>query len=78
MTSGIKIPCMLIIATRDPFLPPKMAHKIKEFIPHCQIGEIDATHWLMVERPMETNAAILNFFESLASQKPLQPLVSKL
>lgn len=54
----VKCPCLLVLATRDSFLIPQMAHKTSKLIPHCKIKTIDATHWVMIECPEQVNSIL--------------------
>ncbi|KAJ3304882.1 hypothetical protein HDV03_002264 [Kappamyces sp. JEL0829] len=78
MTAGIRVPCMLVVCLRDPFLTPKMSRRIHEYIPRCSIAEMDATHWVLVENDREATRHLLQFFGSLDGKSETKPLKPKL
>ncbi|KAJ3356312.1 hypothetical protein HDU91_005560 [Kappamyces sp. JEL0680] len=78
MTAGIRVPCMLVVCLRDPFLTPKMSRRIHEYIPRCHIAEMDATHWVLVENDREATRHLLQFFGSLDGKSETKLLKPKL
>ena len=41
-------------------------NQMKAFAPRLHVKNMDAGHWIMLERAQETNAALEEFFESQA------------
>ena len=68
MLQAPRCPCMLVIGLRDAFLTPKMAAKIKTFLPGCRVESIDASHWILVECPEESSSLLVDFFDALCRQ----------
>ncbi|KAF9182091.1 hypothetical protein BGZ51_004965 [Haplosporangium sp. Z 767] len=65
----IKLPCWIILAKDDPFLKPHMARKMKDHMPQLKSVMIDAGHFVMVEKPDETNSMLKQCLEDLAMRR---------
>jgi pimeloyl-ACP methyl ester carboxylesterase len=60
----ISIPTLFIQATYDSVLKPEMAKAMERFLPNLTRGEVKATHWVLAQKPDETNAILKNWLES--------------
>jgi soluble epoxide hydrolase/lipid-phosphate phosphatase len=59
-----EIPVMCIMAKHDVALPPEMAHKQRRHFEGLFVQDVfDCSHWIMLEKPDETNKAISDFVE---------------
>ncbi|VBB86476.1 Putative epoxide hydrolase [Podospora comata] len=64
--SKVEVPGMILTATRDTALPPKMADNMEQFFPRGLIKrEVEASHWATWENPEEVNKAIGEFVGEL-------------
>jgi soluble epoxide hydrolase/lipid-phosphate phosphatase len=68
MLKAPRCPCMLVIGLCDAFLTPKMAAKIKTFLPDCRVESIDASHWVLVENPTESSNLLVGFLDTLSRE----------
>jgi poly(3-hydroxyoctanoate) depolymerase len=58
----IKIPVLLLWATRDPLSPLTVARTLGEEIPHARLVTFETDdHWVAIQRPAETAQAIRAF-----------------
>jgi soluble epoxide hydrolase / lipid-phosphate phosphatase len=61
-----KMPCMLVMARHDIALPPSLAHKQSKYFEDGFVQHtIDSSHWLMIEKPEETNKLIGQFIRGV-------------
>ncbi|CAO3564365.1 unnamed protein product [Mortierella alpina] len=65
----IDMPCWIIIAKNDPFLKPHMSSKMKDFMPQLKSTMIEASHFVMTEKPDETNTKLKECLEDLAQRR---------
>jgi soluble epoxide hydrolase/lipid-phosphate phosphatase len=69
-----KMPAMCIMARYDVALPPGMAAKMaKHFDSLFVLDTFDCSHWIMIEKPDQTNEAIGNFVEQVLALTESQP-----
>jgi pimeloyl-ACP methyl ester carboxylesterase len=62
----IKAPVFALAATGDPYCPPADSYALAEGIPNCRVKVIEGpTHWMIIDRPKETNQAIEEFLKTL-------------
>lgn len=62
---GIPCPVLLITGARDGWSPAKQHHEIAELLPQAEVKVIEgAGHFLPVERPEETVAAIIPWLQA--------------
>lgn len=66
---NINLPAWIILAENDMFLKPHMAAKMKDFIPQLKTTSISATHFVMIEKPDETNKALQSCLEDLQQRR---------
>ncbi|KIW04642.1 uncharacterized protein PV09_04387 [Verruconis gallopava] len=60
------LPAMCVMAKYDVALPPEMAKKMKRhFEGPFVLKTFDCSHWIMIEKPDETNQAIGEFIETV-------------
>jgi pimeloyl-ACP methyl ester carboxylesterase len=56
------IPCLMITAELDPWLPPSAADEMEAYIKNLSRADIaGAGHWVQAERPAEVSAAIIQW-----------------
>jgi pimeloyl-ACP methyl ester carboxylesterase len=60
-----KVPVHLLLATRDPFLPPKLFAQAHEWVTQLSQSFVDASHWAPLSRSAEMAEAIQKFVSSL-------------
>lgn len=65
----IKVPVLLVQAKYDGALPPGMAKGMEKSFSDLKIREVDASHWVLWQRPEECNAIIKEFFEKLLGEE---------
>lgn len=53
------IPVHTLVATRDPFLPPRVFEGCAAWSQHPSRSEVDASHWAPLSRPQEVAQAVL-------------------
>jgi len=58
------MPALFICATKDSALPPSMSEGMEKYIPNYTRKDIEGSHWILVEKPQEVNAAIKAFLET--------------
>lgn len=54
------IPVHTLVATRDPFLPPRVFEGCADWTDHPSHSEVDATHWAPLSRPLEVARAVMD------------------
>ncbi|KAI9737155.1 MAG: hypothetical protein M1834_000748 [Cirrosporium novae-zelandiae] len=59
----IQIPVLFIAASSDVALPLKMAEKMGQFVPDLTRREVQASHWVLTERPGEVNGFLEEWFK---------------
>lgn len=57
--AGIDVPVRLVWGHRDPYLNTGVAEDIKRHLRHASLHAIEAGHWLQIDVPAETAAAML-------------------
>ncbi|KAF9116262.1 hypothetical protein BGX27_003855 [Mortierella sp. AM989] len=65
LQTTINLPSWIILAENDPYLKPQMAAKMKNFIPQLKSTTIVAGHFVMTEKPDETNATLKQCLDDL-------------
>lgn len=64
----LQTPALMVVASRDEALPPRMAEGMSASFESLRIAEVDGTHWSLWEPVAEqTNGHIGNFVEELLS-----------
>lgn len=63
----VRIPTMVLRATRDRVIPAAAARRIRKILPQAQFLEIAAPHLLLQTRPQECAAAVLRFLQNLSA-----------
>ncbi|KAF2100361.1 alpha/beta-hydrolase [Rhizodiscina lignyota] len=58
-------PSLFIQATRDLVLKPEMARGMQKYMTHFSYGEVEATHWALVQKPQEVNAIITQWLNEV-------------
>ncbi|KAG0260846.1 hypothetical protein BG011_001599 [Mortierella polycephala] len=69
LRKDIERPCWIILAKDDPFLKPHMARKMKTYMPQLKSTMIEAGHFVMVEKPDETNSVLKQCLEDLVVRR---------
>ncbi|KAF2971714.1 hypothetical protein GQX73_g1778 [Xylaria multiplex] len=59
----IDIPCLFVLASRDTVLTKDLSEGMEDFIPLLTRKEIDAGHFVLVEKPHEVNIALQEWLE---------------
>ena len=63
-SSRIEVPCLMIAAERDFFLPPSMIDGMEDWIPDLEKHVIAGSgHWTQQEKPEETNRLMLDWLK---------------
>jgi haloalkane dehalogenase len=57
--SHIDVPVRLVWGQRDPYLNVGVAEDIRRHLPHASLHLIEAGHWVQIDAPEETAAAML-------------------
>lgn len=57
-------PVLMVVAKGDPFSNEMLIDGMKAFVANLEIVEINATHWIQIEKPNEVNMALKKHFES--------------
>lgn len=61
-TDRVELPCLMIMAERDPVLPPSATEGMERYVPMLDRVLIKGSgHWTQQEKPEDTNAAISNW-----------------
>ncbi|OTA84418.1 hypothetical protein M434DRAFT_36476 [Hypoxylon sp. CO27-5] len=67
-----KIPAMIIMAKNDEYVPPSLADGMENyFSAGLKKGVIDSKHWVIIEKPEESNKYIGDFIASVLGEKLL-------
>lgn len=69
---SIKVPSMLVAASRDVALPPAMSAGMGKWFDNLTRKEVDASHWALWEKSVEVNEAIGEFLEGLGGEGVLK------
>ncbi len=69
------IPVHTLIATRDPFLPPRVFEGCADWSQQPSRSEVDATHWAPLSRPQEV-AQVVGDMAQRHRQVPPVPTVA--
>ncbi len=64
------VPVHLLLAARDPFLPPAVFEACADSTVRCSRSLIDAAHWAPLSRPQEMATAIAGFIRSPTVTNP--------
>lgn len=62
-TGKINVPTLFIQATKDSVLQPHMSKGMEKWLTNLTRGEVDGTHWVLVQRPDEVNKIIREWLE---------------
>ncbi|KAG0320740.1 hypothetical protein BGZ99_004337 [Dissophora globulifera] len=65
LRNTIDLPCWIVVAENDPYLRPRMARKMKNFMPQLKMTTIVSGHFLMTEKPDEVNALLKQCLDDL-------------
>lgn len=57
-TQTIRIPTLFVQANHDNVLQPAMSKDMEKYIPSLTRAEVDATHWILMQKPDEVNAVL--------------------
>lgn len=69
--SKVTVPALMVVASRDPALPPAMAAAMDRYCEDLLVKtEVNATHWALWEAPAETNRHIGEFLDVILKDKP--------
>ncbi|GAB1320487.1 hypothetical protein MFIFM68171_10697 [Madurella fahalii] len=68
----IKTPALMVTASADQALPPTMAAAMDEYCDDLVTREVNASHWVLWEKPAEVNAHISEFLERFLKEGPLK------
>lgn len=64
---AVDCPCMLVLADRDPVLPPALAEGVEKWLPDLRKEVVaDCGHWTQQEKPEQVNRLLLEFLGDLA------------
>lgn len=66
------IPVHTLIATRDPFLPPRVFEGCADWSQQPSRSEVDATHWAPLSRPEEVAQVVADMAQRHRQTAPLQ------
>jgi pimeloyl-ACP methyl ester carboxylesterase len=61
-----RVPVQLIVAVRDPWVPPSLLVGLEEIAPDLRRRHVDAGHWVIRSQPVDVAVWITEFIESLA------------
>jgi pimeloyl-ACP methyl ester carboxylesterase len=65
--AALEVPALFVWGSHDPLVPPAFARHIARWLPTAeQVTLEQCGHVPQVERPHETNALLMNFFERAA------------
>ncbi|CAI6337334.1 unnamed protein product [Periconia digitata] len=59
----ISIPTLFVQANFDSYLKPEMSKSMGAFMPNLTRGDVDATHWILMQKPAEANLIIKNWLQ---------------
>lgn len=60
-----RVPVQLIVAVRDPWVPPSLLVGIDDMAPNLRRRHVDAGHWVVRSQPVDVAVWISEFIESL-------------
>ncbi|KAJ5677527.1 uncharacterized protein N7477_003160 [Penicillium maclennaniae] len=65
-------PTLFLYATEDVFIRPEMTKGMLEAVSHLTVVDIEASHWILWQKPEEVNEALRHWFDKqgLASRNP--------
>jgi pimeloyl-ACP methyl ester carboxylesterase len=61
-----RVPVQLIVAVRDPWVPPSLLVGLEAVAPELRRRNVDAGHWVIRSQPVDVAVWIAEFIESLA------------
>ncbi|PVI06384.1 epoxide hydrolase-like protein [Periconia macrospinosa] len=61
--STISIPTLFVQANHDSVLKPSMSKSMEAFMPNLTRGDVDATHWILMQKPAEVNIIIKEWLQ---------------
>ncbi|OCK75699.1 alpha/beta-hydrolase [Lepidopterella palustris CBS 459.81] len=61
----IDIPTLFIQANYDSVLKPSMAKEMEKHLTNLSRGEVDASHWALIQKPDEVNAIVKKWLEKV-------------
>jgi soluble epoxide hydrolase / lipid-phosphate phosphatase len=64
MDPNLPQPVLMVVAQKDPIGDPKFAESMKEFVGDLTWKEVDAGHWLQLEKSEEVNGILEEFFSA--------------
>lgn len=70
--SRVTVPALMIAASADVALPPAMAAGMDQYCDDLVKREVDASHWVLWEKPAEVNVHISEFLERFLKNQPLK------
>lgn len=65
----ITIPTLYVLATKDTVLTGEMSRGMEQYIPKLTRAEVEATHWVLWQKPSETNAVLKRWLEKEVGEK---------
>jgi len=65
----IDIPTLFIQATYDSVLKPEMSKNMEALLPKLTRGEVQGTHWILTQKPDETNEIIAKWLNDQVGSK---------
>ncbi|KAL1961150.1 hypothetical protein VTO42DRAFT_3095 [Malbranchea cinnamomea] len=60
---NLTIPVLFVRANKDEALRPELSGHMGKYLPNLTVGEVDASHWALWEKPEECNQIIGNWIE---------------
>ncbi|KAG0092376.1 hypothetical protein BGZ93_009272 [Podila epicladia] len=66
---GIDLPCWIILAYDDPFLPVHLVYQMADYMPKLKIATIWARHFVISEKPNETNAVLKQCLDDMSRRR---------
>lgn len=61
----IDLPCWIILAYDDPFLPIRLVYEMADYLPKLKMATIWARHFVISEKPNETNVLLKQCLDDL-------------
>lgn len=65
----IDVPVLFIQATDDAALPPSLSEGMERFVPNLTRKEVDASHWVLWQKPAEVNGMVREWLERVEKTK---------